>query len=149
MHDEVYALHNLLKRDQRYPLDAYVFIREALSYASNVLDFGDEMKPDADPQFNLEATPESNEPISERHLTGQELCEAIRQYALQEFGFMAKLVLMNWGINNTGGFGDIVYNMIEVGLMKKSPNDCRTHFDDVYDFDAVFDKDYELKVSGS
>ena len=80
----------------------------------------------------------------ERHLTGQELCEAIRQFAINQYGYMAKVVLQRWGITATGNFGDIVYNMIEMGVMKKSPQDRRTHFDNVYDFDHVFESNFEM-----
>jgi uncharacterized repeat protein (TIGR04138 family) len=150
MEEEIYALHRLLRRDTRFPLEAYVFVREALAYASNVMNLGSETEA-AEPeiQLNLEASQEELPALRERHLTGQELCEAIRVYALNEFGFMARVVLEKWGITNTGHFGDIVYNMIEVGLMKKSPRDSRSHFDDVYDFADVFEKDFELKLSGS
>ena len=150
MEEEIYALHRLLRRDTRYPLDAYVFVREALSYASNVLNLGSESPPmEQEVQLDLESPHEELEPLTERHLTGQELCDAIRLYALNEFGFMARLVLEKWGITKTQHFGDIVYNMIEVGLMKKSPKDSRSHFDDVYEFADVFERDFEVKLSGS
>lgn len=150
MEDEVYSLHKLLKNDTRFPLDAYVFVREALGYASDILNLGsDTVQVEPEVQLDLESRHEELEPITERHLTGQELCEAIRLYAINEFGYMAKVVLQKWGITRTQHFGDIVYNMIEVGLMKKSPRDSRSHFDNVYDFDDVFEKDFELKLSGS
>ena len=50
----------------------------------------------------------------ERHLTGQELCEAIRQYAVEEFGYLAKSVLNSWGVYKTRDFGNIVFNLIEI-----------------------------------
>lgn len=145
MREEIIALHRLLKKDPRFPLDAYVFVREALTYASDELNLGSArfaapLDDDGDDEDGDEPTPE------ERHLTGQELCEAIRQYAIEQFGYMARVVLGNWGISQTSHFGDIVYNMIDVGLMKKSPDDCRSHFEDVYDFDDVFDKQYEIRV---
>ena len=84
---------------------------------------------------------------SVRHLTGQELCEAIRLHAIGQFGYMAKLVLNNWGIQGTSDFGNIVYNMIHIGLMKKSKNDRRDHFDDVYDFGEVFEQRFEMRLS--
>jgi uncharacterized repeat protein (TIGR04138 family) len=80
----------------------------------------------------------------ERHLTGQQLCEAIRRYSLNQYGYMSKVVLKNWNIDQTGCFGDIVYNMISVGIMKKSSRDKRAHFDDVYDFDEVFEADFQI-----
>ncbi len=147
MRDEVISLHRLLRKDPRYPLDAYLFVREALSFAADELNLGSAQF--EAPILDIEAQPSDEEGIVERHLTGQELCEAIRQYAINQFGYMAQVVLGNWGIRATGDFGDIVYNMIEVGLMKKSPQDCRTHFDDVYDFEEVFERQFQMKMSGS
>ena len=57
---------------------------------------------------------------------------------------MARIVLKNWGVRSTSCFGDIVYNMIEIGLMKKSDQDKRSHFDDVYDFEAEFDQRFQI-----
>ena len=56
----------------------------------------------------------------ERHITGQQLCEAIRKYALEQYGFMAKTVLNSWGVFSTGDFGEIVYNLIRIKHMKRS-----------------------------
>ena len=58
---------------------------------------------------------------AQHHVTGQELCEAIRRYALDQYGYMAKLVLNNWGIRSTGDFGEIVFNLIRIGRMRKTP----------------------------
>jgi uncharacterized repeat protein (TIGR04138 family) len=122
----------LLKRDRRYKLDAYQFVREALDYAHRELRMGQHQssKPSEQPQ--------------EAHVTGQQLCEAIRQYAVEQFGLMAKLVLNHWGIRSTGDFGEIVYNLIEINEMKKSQSDRREDFDDVYDFDTAFVRDFEI-----
>ena len=75
----------------------------------------------------------------EHHVTGQQLCDGIRQYALSQFGLMSKTVLNSWGIHSTSDFGEIVYNLINVGVLKKSPQDRRSHFDGVYDFNEAFD----------
>jgi uncharacterized repeat protein (TIGR04138 family) len=52
--------------------------------------------------------------------------------------------LRNWGVSRTGDFGDIVYNLIDIGLMKKSDNDRREDFDDVYDFAEAFDRHFKI-----
>ena len=130
----------LVQQDPRYPLDAYVFVREALTYASDSLELGAQ----ADECESLPHESASYQACRERHLTGQQLCEAIRHYALNQFGYMAKIVLKNWGITRTQCFGDIVYNMIGAGIMKKSSYDKRSHFDDVYDFNEVFETSYEI-----
>ncbi len=85
---------------------------------------------------------ETTEP--ERHLTGQELSEAIRQYAIDQYGFLAKQVLNSWGLHTTGDFGEVVYNLIRVGLMKKSSEDRREDFDDCFDFEQAFVKKFRF-----
>jgi len=134
MSEEKFSLDQLVSQDPRYPVEAYVFVREALAFASDSMELG--VAPDL----------EEDDPPSppERHLTGQELCEAIRQFAINQYGYMAKVVLQRWGITATGNFGDIVYNMIDMGVMKKSPQDRRSHFDNVYDFDNVFESNFEM-----
>lgn len=71
----------------------------------------------------------------ERHITGQQLCEAIRQYAVQQYGMLARNVLNEWGVHNTSDFGEIVFNLIDIGQMKKTATDRREDFDNVFDFD--------------
>jgi uncharacterized repeat protein (TIGR04138 family) len=130
-------LKRLLERDPRYTLQAYEFVQDALNYAHEVMGMGqlpDENDPD-----------EADEP--ERHLTGQELCEASRRYALERYGLMAKVVLKTWGITSTSDIGEIVYNMIHVDLMRKSASDRREDFDDVYDFQKAFRDDFDFASS--
>ena len=81
---------------------------------------------------------------SSSHVTGQELCEAIRRYALEQYGYMAKTVLNNWGLHNTGDFGEIVFNLIRIEQMRKTPADTRADFDNVYDFDAAFRQGFKI-----
>jgi uncharacterized repeat protein (TIGR04138 family) len=124
MKDSDHPLADLLRRDRRYHRDAYFFVFEALRYAQDQLEMGQ-------PQPALAAGGEE-----ERHVTGQELCEAIRQYAVGQYGFMAKSVLNEWGIRSTGDFGEIVFSLIDAGQMKKTDTDRREDFDNVFDFDA-------------
>ncbi len=125
----------LLKRDRRYKLEAYQFVREALSYAHSELEMGQRASANPDDTSAPDA-----------HVTGQELCEAIRLFATEQFGMMAKLVLNDWGIRSTGDFGEIVYNLIEIKEMKKSNSDRREDFDDVYDFDTAFVQEFQISV---
>ena len=73
----------------------------------------------------------------ERHLSGQELCEAIRRYAIDQFGLMAKCVLNNWGLHETGDIGEIVFNLIGIEQMRKTVHDRREDFDHVFDFQTA------------
>ena len=140
MSDDSYSLYELVEQDPRYPIEAYLFIREALAFASDSMELGSCQDPDT------HLTKFQGGQI-EKHLTGQQLCEAIRKYALNQFGFMAQVVLASWGIDETRCFGDIVYNMISIGIMKKSSHDRRSHFDNVYNFDEVFNDNFEICCS--
>lgn len=132
-------IQELLEEDPRFSLEAYQFVREALQYAHTVLRMADD-----DSGKNPGQAANSAELQGERHLTGQQLCQAIRKYALEQYGYMAKTVLNSWGIKTTGHFGDIVYNLIGIGLMKKSPQDRREDFNDVYQFDSAFRDDFRI-----
>lgn len=134
MADETFALHQLVARDRRYPIEAYFFVRDALSYASDSMELSNQYHHESEVYHTAE----------EHHLTGQQLCEAIREFSLNQFGYMSRIVLKNWGIESTSCFGDIVYNMIEIGLMKKSDRDRRSHFNDVYEFSAAFDDQFQI-----
>jgi len=140
MTDDSYAIYQLVNQDPRYPLEAYQFVREALTYAAESMELVSHDY--SDPEFDVEAA--NHLAQRERHLTGQELCESIRQYALNQFGYMSKVVLKNWNIQSTSCFGDIVYNMISAGIMKKSSRDKRSHFNNVYAFDEVFEQNFEI-----
>ncbi len=124
----------LLKRDPRYKLEAYQFVRDALAYAQGELGMG--------PQ-PMAAGP-AVDPPPDAHLTGQQLCEAIRQLALDQFGLMSRVVMHSWGVRATGDFGEIVYNLIDIGLMKKSESDRREDFDGVFDFEEAFERQFKI-----
>lgn len=129
-----HPLEPVLESDPRYPVEAYEFVREALAYAQEVMGMGVAEVVDRDEE---QARPD-------RHLTGQELCEASRRYALEQYGMMAHVVLKQWGIHSTSDLGEVVYNLIRVDLMRKSNADRREDFDDVYDFQKAFNDDFDF-----
>lgn len=140
MSEPTHPFLQLLRDDPRYKIEAYQFVRDALSYAQEVLELGVEQ-----PTLLSQSEEEDADcPRVEAHLTGQQLCEAIRLYSQEQFGLMARTVLKNWGIERTGDFGDIVYNLIDIGLMKKSKSDRREDFDDVYDFESAFTTEFQI-----
>jgi uncharacterized repeat protein (TIGR04138 family) len=77
-----------------------------------------------------------------RHITGQELLEGIRQFALNQFGPMAVTVLEEWGVRNSRDFGEIVFSMVEIELLAKTENDNRDDFNNGYDFTDAFRKPF-------
>jgi uncharacterized repeat protein (TIGR04138 family) len=103
--------------DPRFEEGAYLFVLAALEYC----------------QAHL---PER------RHIAGRELAEACRDLALQRYGVMARLVLEHWGVRSTSDIGDMVFTLVELGLLISQPTDSREEFVDVFDFDQVFDREY-------
>lgn len=87
-------------------------------------------------------------PDHERHVSGQQLCIGLRDYALHRYGLMSKAVLNKWGIRGTRDFGQIIFAMVEAGLMRKTDEDTLDDFDGVYDFDEAF-ADPRLEPAGS
>jgi uncharacterized repeat protein (TIGR04138 family) len=73
-----------------------------------------------------------------QHVSGQILCDGLRELALQKWGRLAKLVLNNWDIKSTRDFGEIVYLLIDHKWMSAQPTDTIEDFNDVYDFQQVF-----------
>jgi len=116
------AVEKILAQDPRYAREAYAFVREGLDFTQKLI--GKETHG------------------SIRHVTGQELLDGIRQFALQQFGPMTATVLEEWGVRNCRDFGEIVFNMVEIGLLAKTDRDSRNDFQNGYDFTDVFRKPF-------
>jgi len=152
--DPAHPLFQLLQRDRRYTLDAYLFVLEALSFAQESLGMGQEpAAEELESSQPAEAAGETRARAgrrrrrqSERHVSGQELCEAARLYGLQQYGYLAPKVLSGWGIRRTADIGEIVFNMIDIGQMRKTRADKREDFHGVYDFDEAFSRDLAFVV---
>ena len=120
------GLELILAQDSRYPRDAYLFIREALDHTQKAV---------------LQKAV-LGERRQSPHVTGQELLAGIRDFSLAQFGPMAITVLQEWGINKGEDFGEIVFNMVEAGLLAKTEKDSREDFRGGYDFDDAFRKPF-------
>ncbi len=77
-----------------------------------------------------------------RHLTGRELAEGCRDLALARYGLIAGEVLGHWGITSSADFGEIVFALVDEGLLMKQPNDAKEDFIGVFDFKQAFERDY-------
>jgi uncharacterized repeat protein (TIGR04138 family) len=115
----------------KYHPAAYEFVGLALQYTQTV------RRRNSDPAETEE----------DEHITGQELLEGIRDLALQRFGLMTLTVLDQWGVKSTDDFGQIVFDLIERGEMRKTERDQLSDFFDVYDFEEAFDRDVDLDLS--
>lgn len=118
-------LNALLERDRRYGRDAYVFVSEALSYTAQ-------------------------RSGRKGHVSGRELCEGFRDHALEQFGRLARLVLESWGVRSSEDIGNIVFNMVQIDLLRKTAEDRREDFVGVLDFGEAFDRGFQIHIeSGS
>ncbi|MDR2707008.1 MAG: hypothetical protein LBC02_14635 [Planctomycetaceae bacterium] len=140
---------DLLKHDRRYKAEAYAFVYEALNYAQNILGLGQEEKNESvSEEIPVKTKSAEQDNATEialgNHITGQELCQAAREYAIVQYGFLAKMVLDSIGIRKTDDIGEIVYNLISIGQMRKTPQDSREDFNNVFDFETAFGKTYQI-----
>ena len=108
-----------------YPLEAYQFIREGLEYSVGRVQAGTR-------DFQGSSAGEGN------HVTGQQLCMGLLDFAIARYGMLAPAVLERWRIQRTDDFGRMVFAMIDVGIMAKTPSDSIEDFRSVYDFAEVF-----------
>ena len=115
-------VETILSKYARYARDAYTFIRESLDYTQK--NIGKENRGQV------------------RHITGQELLDGIRKFALNQFGPMAVTVLEEWGVRSSRDFGEIVFNMVEIELLAKTEKDNRDDFNNGYDFTDAFRKPF-------
>jgi len=73
-----------------------------------------------------------------RQISGAELSDGLRKSALQEFGPLAKTVLNRWGVRTTRDFGEMVFVLLDAGLLGKTDEDRIEDFDNLYNFDDAF-----------
>jgi uncharacterized repeat protein (TIGR04138 family) len=123
----------VVRRDPRYAPEAYYFLYEALEHTQRLL--GRKPRPQAGEK--VEAS---------YHVTGQQLLEGVRDLALRQFGLMARTVFRMWGINTTDDVGEIVFNLVESGLMFTTAEDRRSDFHNVYDLDQALVQGYRIRL---
>jgi uncharacterized repeat protein (TIGR04138 family) len=115
MIDKDQVIAEIVRGDPRYCAEAYEFVFEALDYTLRRRGSG------------------------RKHVSGPEIMESARLLALEQFGFLARAVLNQWGVHRTDDFGDIVFHLIEADLLQKTANDRREDFAGLYDFVEAFD----------
>jgi uncharacterized repeat protein (TIGR04138 family) len=120
------SIKEIAELDGRYSLRAFEFVQEGLGRTVKK-HYGDEIE---------------NE--GPHHVTGKQLCYSLAEFASGKWGRMAKVVLNQLGIKSTNDFGNIVYLMVENKWMHARPEDTIEEFDDVYNFEEVFEKNYQF-----
>jgi uncharacterized repeat protein (TIGR04138 family) len=109
-----------------YPMDAYLFVQQGLSYAVEKIHG------------------EVAEPTANHHISGRDLCLGLRDVALERWGLLARTVLQRWNITTTLDFGRIVFAMIEHNYMQKTDQDRLDDFRQVYDFRTELESGYRI-----
>ena len=77
-----------------------------------------------------------------RHISGTELAHGVRDLALSKYGPMARTVLGHWGIHSTDDLGEMVFAMVDCGVLIKREEDRMEDFQGLFDFEEVFERDY-------
>lgn len=116
----------ICKEDPRFDRKAYDFVRLGLDHTVKELRKRDSARAE-----------------KSRHVSGAELLDGLRAYALDQFGPLTKTVLNAWGVERCSHFGDIVFNLIEYNVFSKTENDRREDFSDIYDFETAFVKPFQ------
>jgi uncharacterized repeat protein (TIGR04138 family) len=116
------ALDLVLSRDPRYGRGAYHFLREALDFTLK----------------QRRKLKDVAAQLASSHVSGQQLLDGIRLYALKEFGPMVPTVFEDWGVRKCEDFGEIVFNLIAVGVFGKNETDSVEDFKGGYTFKDAF-----------
>ena len=115
------VLAQLQEREPKYAESAYLFLLAALRRCMNRLD-----RP--------------------RHVSGRELADAVKELALDRYGPLARTVLEHWGVHSTSDLGEMVFLMVDHGVLTKRPSDSREDFEDLYSFEEAFEGEYPFGV---
>lgn len=119
-----------------YPVDAYEFVQQGLSYTVQRIHGAD-----------AEVADRTTGRVRSRHITGQDLCHGLREFALAQWGLLARAVLRRWNITCTLDFGRIVFALIDASQMQKTEEDTIDDFRNVYDFKIAFETEYRIATA--
>ena len=111
------SIADIINMDSRYKLDAYSFVMLVIDKI----------------QESLEV---------QRHISGEDVLKGIKSVASERYGPMAKEVLNSWGVYKTEDIGNIVFSLVEAGLLAKTEKDSIEDFVERFDFKKVFEEDY-------
>jgi uncharacterized repeat protein (TIGR04138 family) len=125
------SLQEIVDELSLYPLEAFRFVEEGLSFAAN--------------EIHGPLPPGKPVPAPTRHISGQQLCEGLRRYALLQWGLLAQTVLRRWNITCTLDFGRIVFALIDAKRLQKTDHDSLDDFRNVFDFRMAFERDYNIE----
>lgn len=97
------SIVELARQDPRFPVDAYLLVFEGLEVALGKL-------------------------ATRRHVSPTELIAGVRRCAVERWGLLAGPVLDSWNLRSGQDLGEVVFNLVERGLLVASDEDTRTEF---------------------
>lgn len=123
------SLDEIIRKDGRYPPEAYSFLNESLARAVKSVHGGEGGR------------------APSQHVRGQDICQAFRELALERWGMLARVVLARWNIRHTMDLGNMYVLLVDNKVWRTSEDDSVEDFRDVFDFAEVFDRpqNFELK----
>jgi uncharacterized repeat protein (TIGR04138 family) len=163
-------IEDVIREVGRYPAEAFAFIQECIGLAADKVHApmspdevrvvqwlsSEDITPDelADRYEQHDLPSQIREALDRiggpsqmnRHVTGQQLCWAIRDAALERWGLMARSVLTRWNIHRTEDIGEIVFALVDSDWLQKQPQDSIDDFQNVFHFEQAFEGNYELEV---
>ena len=117
------VVREIVRRDARYRAEGYAFLLEALDFTIQRRGKG------------------------RKHVSGAELLDGYRDFAVQQFGLLARAVLAEWGVTSTDDVGEMVFALIEEDLLQKTADDRREDFHALFDFAEAFDREFRATLS--
>jgi uncharacterized repeat protein (TIGR04138 family) len=115
------TVERIVQKDDRYKAEAYLFVLAALKYSLRKLG-------------------------RSRHLTSEELLDGIKALGIEQYGPTTRMVFEHWGVKTTEDFGQVVFNMVDAGLLRKTEEDSIEDFKGVFDFQEEFDKKFKFRI---
>jgi uncharacterized repeat protein (TIGR04138 family) len=112
------VVEDICRKDSRYDTEVYSFVRESLDFTIKSL--------------------KRHGQSTRGHVSGQELLSGLREFALKEYGPMSKAVLNEWGVMSCEDFGQIVFNLVNSGILGKTDADSPNDFKNGFNFDDAF-----------
>ena len=100
-------INNILAGDTRFPAQAYELISDAVAF--------------------LSARRRQNGDTG--HVSGKELVEGVLNFVANEYGVLSAVLLQRWKVCKAADVGEVVFNMVGVGLLAVSEEDSRQDFE--------------------
>ena len=120
------VINAILSKDSRYRAEAYCLLRDVLHLA-------------------FKRRKKSRKEKPSLHVSHIELLNEFRTYVLKEFGPMGITVLHSWGIKNADDIGQMVFHLIEMGVLAKTEKDQLDAFAKGLDFQEAFVMPFQPK----